>query len=154
MTDLKEKKIIPGFGWFNLNGKSTTSSPPMPDNNKVTLTEYETITPKRSLGSPVSANDELAKLVSSLSLLSAASKTNPLSWLHIWAKGFIVKVRLRFDPGANGQPSFVSIRATLQLYWPATIVSSQCCTMATRIALTDLLALLLIETCIGISWPW
>ena len=53
---------------------------------------------------------------------------------------------LRLAPGPQGHPSLVSILATLQEYCAATIVSSQCCTIATRIALTDLLELLFIET--------
>jgi len=51
-----------------LKGKSTSKSPPIPPNIILTLTEYETITPRRSFGSPVSAIEELARFVSSRTL--------------------------------------------------------------------------------------
>uniref|UniRef100_A0A0K2TT01 Uncharacterized protein n=1 Tax=Lepeophtheirus salmonis TaxID=72036 RepID=A0A0K2TT01_LEPSM len=78
--------------------------------------EYETMTPRRSLGSPDSAMEELAKFVSSVTLLRAASRARPLSHPHICDKGFIVKVRFIDAPGPKGHPSLVSKRATLQLY--------------------------------------
>ena len=69
---------LPGLGWTSLNGRSTSSSPPIQASMSLTLTEYETTTPSKSPGaSSFSIRLELAKFVSSFVLLNAPSTARP-----------------------------------------------------------------------------
>lgn len=69
---------------------------------------------------------EDARLDSSVTLLSEASRQRPRIPWQFWARGLRTTVLLMFPPGWRGQPSWVSSLATLQEYWALTILSSAC----------------------------